>query len=172
MTPLEYRSSDKQFGLQLHRREFQRLIRWCAVADRIETGGILIGTYNPQRDTAIVSHVLPAPADSKAGPTWFERGIKGLRAALEQAWQTEHTHYLGEWHYHPNAAPNPSPRDQSQMRDLKLRRGFRVVEPIMLIIGGHSSSQWATRAFVYPNTGMQIELLLLQNIEKTLRAAT
>lgn len=160
MTPLEYRSIDNQFGLQLHPREFQRLTQWCAVADRIETGGILIGMYNPQHDTATVSQVLPAPPDSKAGPTWFERGTKGLRAALEQAWRTERTHYLGEWHYHPNAAPNPSPRDQSQMRDPKLRRGFRVVEPIMLIIGGHSSTNWATRAFVYPKDGVQIEDLL------------
>jgi hypothetical protein len=79
--------------------------------------GILVGRYNDELDSALVTRITPAPADSRAGPTWFHRGTRGLRTLLRRLWE-EDQYYLGEWHFHPLADPTPSETDRQQMRDI------------------------------------------------------
>jgi hypothetical protein len=56
----------------------------CAGTDGLETGGILAGHYTEALDSAVVTDVLSAPPDSRAGPTWFERGVEGVQSWLER----------------------------------------------------------------------------------------
>ncbi len=45
------------------------------------------------------------PADSLAGRTTFQRGVRGLRPLLHARWKTG-LYYVGEWHFILEAHPS------------------------------------------------------------------
>ena len=141
-------SSDRRFGIDLGTDHIAALICGCQRASSRETGGVLIGYYNPNHDMAFVTEVASAPPDSKHGTSWFHRGVKGLTIKLKEYWRKTGSFYLGEWHYHPGAAPHPSPTDSSQMALIASSLLYACPEPILLIIGGMSGA-WTVGAFVY-----------------------
>lgn len=141
-------SSDGRFGLDLGTVHVAALLSSCHRASAKETGGVLIGYYNPNHNMAFVTEVIPAPPDSKRGTTWFDRGVKGLSTKLHVFWKKKGSFYLGEWHYHPGAAPNPSPADSTQMAEIAASHLYACPEPVLLIVGG-TSGTWSVGAFVY-----------------------
>jgi integrative and conjugative element protein (TIGR02256 family) len=158
-TDLSFRSVDGRFGLILPASVLARLLRACHRAGEGETGGILVGYYTAELDRAVVTAASLAPRDSCAGPTWFERGVRGLQGWLQRAWRAKGHFYLGEWHYHPHASATPSPIDIRQMAELALSPALRCPEPLLLIVGGHPSVAWCARSFVFPRGVQPIELL-------------
>lgn len=68
-----------------------------------ETGGILIGRLDRQRQIVYVADVWKAPNDSYSTRTGFSRGLAGLgnRIAMLEKDTNEYLHYVGEWHSHP-----------------------------------------------------------------------
>jgi integrative and conjugative element protein (TIGR02256 family) len=157
--PLEYQSLDAGFGLRLQQSHFNTLFAWCESSAGKETGGVIIGHYAGDRVWAIINEVTPPPPDSKAGRSWFHRGISGMLNSLVHKWHEKpRTYYLGEWHYHPDAHPDPSPDDRKTMKRRDLRSGFQCPEPILIIIGG-DAQRWSARCFVYPASLEEIELL-------------
>ena len=102
----ELRSSDGSFCLVIGDAQMTKMRKSCARAHPLETGGILIGRYNEDHDTALVSRVAESPADSKNGPTTFHRGTRGLQGLLKALWPRRE-YYLGEWHYHPGRPRGP-----------------------------------------------------------------
>lgn len=103
-----------------------------------ETGGVLLGYYDFNINAAIVVAGLPAPPDSKATPTSFERGTEGLAEAVRQA--SDRTagmvSYIGEWHSHPpgNSAA-PSMDDIWQLVHLTLGMADDGLPAVQLIVG-------------------------------------
>jgi hypothetical protein len=62
-----------------------RTIRDHALAAGVrETGGILIGRYELDGNSAIVTEATIRPEDSRSGGTWFQRGVHGLRGHVEK----------------------------------------------------------------------------------------
>jgi integrative and conjugative element protein (TIGR02256 family) len=161
MTELIFRSSDNRYGLHLPPPIVNDLLSRCREAKMLETGGILVGRYNPNHDWAIVSMVSDAPADSRRGPTWFERGVTGLQRWLNGLWR-QREYYLGEWHFHPGGPPSPSSTDLSQMQEIADAESYHCPEPILLIIGGDPRGSWTARSLVCLSSGATIELVETQ----------
>ena len=106
----------------------------CKEKGNLETGGILVGMYDLDLQSAIITKVLGPPSDSKYGRTTFVRGTKGVKKTLDSLWK-EDQYYLGEWHFHPNALPIASSQDISQMNKIAKNVVYKCPEPLMLIIG-------------------------------------
>ncbi len=115
----------------------------------METGGILVGYYTDKHDWAIVTDVSGPPADSRRGRVFFNRGVRGLQAFLNRLWRRKQ-YYLGEWHYHPLAAPIPSEIDHEQMKSFATNNAMRCPEPVLLLMGGDPNRDWHAAAYVFP----------------------
>jgi hypothetical protein len=83
-----------------------------------ETGGVLLGIADMSRKSIHVVQALPEPEDSRGSPHGFERGVVGLKAAVDRAVESSlhQLSYVGEWHSHPRrASPLPSTTDLAQI---------------------------------------------------------
>lgn len=83
-----------------------------------ETGGVLLGIADMSRKSIHIAHALPAPEDSRASQTGFERGVVNLAEQVNAAvTATMHQlRYVGEWHSHPDRASTmPSNTDFVQL---------------------------------------------------------
>jgi integrative and conjugative element protein (TIGR02256 family) len=146
---LVFRSEDGLLAVEIGRSRAKLLRRACGKAGDRETGGVLVGFYADDGECAYVTEVGHPPPDSEAGPTWFNRGIRGLREWLEELWGARRrTYYLGEWHYHPRASPEASGDDRKQMLRISKDRKIRCPEPVLLIVGGDARSSWPSNAYV------------------------
>jgi integrative and conjugative element protein (TIGR02256 family) len=156
---LNFRSSDGRFGLRVEPPQVARLLSLCAASEGRETGGVLVGRYASKHDLALVSSVVGPPADSRGGRTWFHRGVHELQSLLDRIWRGRREYYLGEWHFHPGAAPEPSSTDFATMSSISLSTEWRCPEPVLLIIGGDPSAEWCASAMVTTRAGQRILLL-------------
>jgi len=103
-----------------------------------ETGGVLMGVVDTSRKTIHLAHALPAPPDSAASTTGFERGVAGLFDEIGRlAELTQHQlRYVGEWHSHPDrASALPSDADLSQLVWLHSELQNEGVPAVMAIAG-------------------------------------
>jgi len=141
-----YSSADQNFEVSISEQIVEAIRAIIKSANGLETGGILIGRYSPDHKTAIINHITGPPKDSKAGSTWFVRGVKGLETLLKRFW-SKNEYYLGEWHYHPNASASPSMQDISQMKEISRSIHYQCPEPVLLIIGG-DYNEYEIRVFV------------------------
>lgn len=88
-----------------------------------ETGGILLGYHDFNVNALVLVDALPAPPDSDRSTAFFERGVRGLTAAVNDV--TRRTAgvvgYVGEWHSHPEGYSSaPSGQDLYQLVYLAL----------------------------------------------------
>ncbi|WP_336834475.1 Mov34/MPN/PAD-1 family protein [Sphingobacterium siyangense] len=106
-----------------------------------EFGGVLVGCYSDDKRTVnVIDSILPI--DFKSTKTTFERGVEGLKEALEEYYrQNPSLVYIGEWHTHPNAAPVPSCTDYYAMREIVDASSVCIDNPVMIIIGLTENSE-------------------------------
>ncbi|MBL6651985.1 MAG: ThiF family adenylyltransferase [Reyranella sp.] len=103
-----------------------------------ETGGVVMGIVDSSRRTIHLAHAMPAPEDSDASTTGFERGVAGLlESVTDIAESTMHQlRYVGEWHSHPNrASVGPSGTDLQQLIWLAREMSDEGFPAIMVISG-------------------------------------
>jgi integrative and conjugative element protein (TIGR02256 family) len=155
---LAFRSEDHRYGLHLPHACVTDIVGLCTRAGNRETGGVLIGYYTERLDVAAVTTATEPPPDSSSGTTWFKRGVHGLKARLEEYWQDDHF-YLGEWHFHPQDMPGPSPTDRSRMERIATSTQYECPSPVLLIIGGSMSGEWLLGAYVFPVGEPMVRLL-------------
>ena len=103
-----------------------------------ETGGILLGYYDFNLMNLVIVDALPAPDDSDSGQSWFERGIKGLADAVQDA--SDRTSgivkYVGEWHSHPDGySIEPSQNDVIQLSALAIAMNDDGLPAVIMIVG-------------------------------------
>lgn len=109
-----------------------------------ETGGVLLGSFDLDRNILYIVDALPSPSDSEEWPTLYIRGRKGLGQAvndLEKKTQGM-LEYIGEWHSHP-----PNVRVAASGDDLKVFAWLTELMQadglpgLMMIVGdpGHTS---------------------------------
>lgn len=125
------------------------MVAASVTAGRRETGGILIGRHASDGWTVEVAEATPKPKGSIAGWFSFRRGHDGLQRLLESRW-LRGEHYLGEWHFHPGAAPAPSCSDNMAMEQISLDPAYACVEPLLIIIGGKPPDRFEISATIYP----------------------
>jgi len=161
MNTLRARTSDGMYGVTIDAGSMKKIDRICSAAGDVETGGILIGQYTADRSTALVLEVTPPPKDSDRGRSWFVRGVAGLRDLLRRRWQSKTpSYYVGEWHFHPAAAVDPSSDDLDQMARIANAREYSCKEPILLILGLPAGERGTrpVRVFVFPMGEPPMEL--------------
>jgi len=111
--------------------------RW--IQSERSTGGILIGRYQDDGNTALVTSATARPNDSISGRTWFQRGVRGLKELLRDRW-LRGEYYLGEWHSHPGGSPDPSGNDFREMRSISIDSNYRCSRPLLIIAGTSAGS--------------------------------
>ncbi len=112
-----------------------------ASTDGTETGGILLGTMEP--DAIIVRHAgRPGPRAIRR-PDFFQRDLQHARSFADQAFALDHSIWIGEWHTHLHASPRPSTRDlvtyQTLLSDPELAFDYFVA-----IILADNTNDWHT----------------------------
>lgn len=116
----------------------RRLREWRRKGFPNETGGVLLGYYDYNVRALIIVDALPAPPDSKATKGSFERGIEGLKEAVDEAAGRTAgiVGYVGEWHSHPRGhSASPSRDDWIQLIHLALGMGDDGLPGLQLIVG-------------------------------------
>lgn len=131
---IRFESHTTKVAVVLREAAFETIRDQALAAGGKETGGILIGRYDSSGDVAIVSEATSRPRDSKSGWSWFQRGASGLKDLLRKRWGRG-DYYLGEWHSHPGAAPDPSGNDIDEMRTISRDPTYHCSKPIMVIVG-------------------------------------
>lgn len=157
MNDLSFTSENQNFKVVIPNIVLNEIQILCKSSYPNETGGILIGFYNEQYTSAIISKFISAPPDSKSGPTWFVRGINGVKKKLDQLWYKKNEYYIGEWHYHPDSSSNLSNQDIKQMSEISSNENYKCPEPVLLIVGGRYKS-WEYSTYVFPKNKKFIQL--------------
>jgi integrative and conjugative element protein (TIGR02256 family) len=102
-----------------------------------ETGGVLLGVVDYERQRIHVAHCINGPSDSVSSSSEFERGISKLPNVIQAACNCvmHQVRYIGEWHSHPSgASARPSETDVSQITWLAKRLEPASQPGVMLII--------------------------------------
>jgi len=125
-----------------------------------EVGTSLVGNYSKDGFDAYVIDVAPVCPDSKSSATFFYRGVKGLCTFFIALWQKNsgEKYYIGEWHSHPDGAPEPSSTDSFNQEAIAVDKKINCPESILLIIGGNIFIAPELRVFVYSRKRGRINL--------------
>lgn len=85
--------------------------------DGLETGGILLGFDHPDR--MIVSQAGEPGPNAVRSKHRFLRDLAYAQELAGDAWASEGSQWIGEWHSHPDGQVEPSPADlESYLRHL------------------------------------------------------
>lgn len=104
----------------------------------IETGGVLLGDIDTQRQILYIAAALPSPSDSEEWPTSYIRGTRGLAVAVGEVREASAgtLDYIGEWHSHPDAVGvSPSSDDRQAISYLAGERAGDGVPAVFLVVG-------------------------------------
>ncbi|MDP9479243.1 MAG: Mov34/MPN/PAD-1 family protein [Actinomycetota bacterium] len=154
MDAFEFRSEDGAFGASISPKTLTELLESCRDFAPAETGGILVGRYNDALNCAVVTDASERPPDSRSGRTWLLRGTAGLQGWLDRLWSSsKRRYYLGEWHFHPGGAPEPSPTDIEQMGKIARSPSYKCPEPVLLLVGGAAEERSDVRVYVFLSKG-------------------
>ncbi|MEV7886917.1 Mov34/MPN/PAD-1 family protein [Streptomyces sp. NPDC002817] len=81
-----------------------------------ETGGILLGHHI--ESTVTIHHAgTPGPSAVRT-PSFFLRDLAHAQTLAEEAFATDGSLWVGEWHTHPTSRPIPSTRDVGTYQQL------------------------------------------------------
>lgn len=106
-----------------------------------ETGGVIVGSVDMQRQRLYLVDALPAPPDSEEAPSYFIRGTDGLVSELDDVGRLTAgwLQYLGEWHSHPvGCGCSRSSDDCSLCRGLAVELKLEGLPGLMMIVGDAS----------------------------------
>ena len=107
-----------------------------------ETGGILIGRIDRQRQVALITEAWKAPDSSSATRTGFSRGLAGLssKVAILESDTKNYLSYVGEWHSHPHCATSLSSVDSVTAKRMAKELESDRIPAICLITNGKNNS--------------------------------
>lgn len=117
-----------------------KISKYRQQSSEAESGGILLGEFFPTEDLIRIMFVsIPGKSDVRSMFA-FRRDAERSTRIAQAIWKRSggSVHYLGEWHTHPEAHPNPSCSDRLSMGRL-LQRSTVVSGGLILIILGRQS---------------------------------
>lgn len=106
-----------------------------------ETGGILIGSFDHDRQIVYIVETIPSPPDSEEWPTLYIRGCEDLRQKVEKISQKTDggLEYVGEWHSHPDrVSTKPSKDDISVFIWLTELMDKDGLPAVLMIVGDNN----------------------------------
>ncbi|RXV67812.1 hypothetical protein D1006_21490 [Burkholderia stabilis] len=123
------------------------MLGWMRKSERqlgpaLETGGVLYGEIDSFLKVIWVTVASGPPPDSVASRNEFICGTLGVAETNEKlaAHSRGSVSFVGMWHTHPGAEPDPSYVDRNAMTRLFSDTDFQGHHFMMLIIGGSSKS--------------------------------
>ena len=110
-------------------------------SDTKEAGGILLGKVCPGR-VSIEDATTPNASD-RSGRFFFIRSKVPAQEEIDRKWRASDGRviYLGEWHTHAEARPQPTGQDR-QMIESCLRTTVMEIDFLLLLILGKEDSIW------------------------------
>lgn len=136
-------SADKRWQIRLSARavsEMRAEVRRGARlrARRVETGGTLLGGFDPAARVVYVDDATGPPPDSRLSEGYFEHGTEGVEASIaaRRLATARVTTFVGMWHSHPYGPALPSTIDESGMRELVWPVASAPPRALILIAGG------------------------------------
>lgn len=102
-----------------------------------EAGGILLGIFYPGINEMLICFATtPGPEDKRSRFGFRRDGYRSTRKA-KYLWKASGgvVNYLGEWHTHPEDAPQPSTTDRLSMGK-QLRESTVIAGGLLLMIVG------------------------------------
>lgn len=147
MSDIHFQDEYQRYNVNLNYKCYRQMLYCSDKANPYETGGILIGNYSPNLETANILQITPPPKNSTHKKHSFHRSSTELKRILDSAWDQGY-YYLGEWHYHPNYSAIPSNVDIKQMIDFSKNKNLKCPEPILVIIGGNKNG-WEITVSVF-----------------------
>lgn len=119
-----WRFPERGCAVQIPGEVLAAMRKMAASAKPRETGGTLIGHYSEDYRMALMTHALEAKTGARKERSRFYRPPDDVDSQLAQAYERSGglTHYLGEWHTHPEAVPIPSSTDLSTLGGLARSR--------------------------------------------------
>ena len=155
----EFWAEDQHIGVSISGVVMKKLLSECKKSNRNETGGVFWGKYNDARTVAQVTEQSGPPRDSRHGGFSFKRGITGLQKIVDMLWNAPvRKYYLGEWHFHTFASPEPSCVDMAQMKKHAADQKLQCPEPVLVVLGGDPRHEWSVSVSVFTRSGMQFRL--------------
>jgi integrative and conjugative element protein (TIGR02256 family) len=130
---IEAFTGDGRFHVRVEERAVSAMLTASKDAKNNETGGILIG-FVDESGRAVIREATGRPSGSLFTWRTFFRSKGDLAKLLRSRWD-QGLYYLGEWHSHPGAAPDPSYQDNATMKAIALDDGYGCKEPILIIVG-------------------------------------
>ncbi|MGE3192536.1 MAG: ThiF family adenylyltransferase [Dehalococcoidia bacterium] len=123
--------------------------RGCRVrGGRIETGGMLLGSFDEATQTVLVDTVTGPSPDSHLSAAYFDHGTEGTQDVVTavRATTANRVGFVGMWHTHPYGLASPSSTDETGMADVVAADG-NSRRSLMLIVGGDASTweDWLDR---------------------------
>jgi integrative and conjugative element protein (TIGR02256 family) len=134
-----------------------------------EIGTPLVGTYSDDGWQATVERVAPVSDDSTAGRSWLKRGVYGLGSFFSDLFVASHgrTHYVGEWHSHPDGTEIPSAIDDRSMFEIVADPEARCAECVLVLVA-YDRGRARFGVFVYSSRGRaDLNLVAVKNLESS-----
>lgn len=155
---LQWKSEGGQI-LELPRVCLNEMVEYLQRDSPDETGGILTGRYTGESIGQIVRASDPPP-DSIQTPTTFLRGTEKVDEALKESRERYGLYYLGEWHTHPNTAPQLSQEDKREMQSIADNESYECPHPFLIIIGGNNQTGFDIKLYIFHRNDGYDELTL------------
>jgi integrative and conjugative element protein (TIGR02256 family) len=144
MEPLIFQKKDGG-KLEIGRTALSKMLRYRQNTEsRKESGGVLMGRdIRGCLDVVIDDVTTPMSKDRRTRRSFF-RNQEQHQQILDQVWQMSigTTHYLGEWHTHPEAVPTPSPTDLADWQKHIHANVFTNSTLFFIIVGVESLRIW------------------------------
>lgn len=108
---------------------------------RIETGGMLLGSFDEATQTVLIDTVTGPSPDSHLSAAYFDHGTKGTQDVVTalRATTANRVGFVGMWHTHPYGLASPSSTDETGMADVVDAAG-NSRRSLMLILGGDAAT--------------------------------
>ncbi|MEM9540755.1 MAG: Mov34/MPN/PAD-1 family protein [Cyanobacteria bacterium P01_E01_bin.42] len=109
-----------------------------------EAGGVLMGRYIRESLDIVIDNVtIPMRGDRRRRCNFFRDRDRHQRAINQAWWESDGTtHYLGEWHTHPEKIPTPSPSDRVNWNRHLQEDTFSGNTLFFIIIGTEAIGIW------------------------------
>lgn len=132
-----WRFPDRDCAVRIPDEVFAAMQNMAVNSKPRETGGTLVGHYSEDLREAFVTRVLEANIGARKQRARFYRPPDEVDGQLARIYKESGglTHYLGEWHTHPDATSTPSSKDLSTLSGLAKSRSVATDTPFMVILG-------------------------------------
>lgn len=111
--------------------------------DGLETGGILLGRGPSGHGLIDVIEAGEPGPRARREQTTFLRDLDHARKLADAAWERSRAAWIGEWHTHPKAAPEPSARDLVTYTQLLDDATLRFALFVSIIVTPREPGGWA-----------------------------